>query len=125
MLGQPQSPEFRNNPRNKTATYGTIIEALIFYIIPLFGISRLISCLVQYFETGLLWKVSLKVLNSGIILVKKTATYKTIAHHIRATSRRQIDVVSYFNTIMVNLLCHYYEILIQPSSVHSTFRSVT
>ena len=32
-----------------------------------------IICLIQYFEAGFLWKVSLKILNSGINL--KTPTY--------------------------------------------------
>ena len=32
-----------------------------------------IICLIQYFEAGFLWNVSLKILNSGIIL--KTPTY--------------------------------------------------
>ena len=35
----------------------------------------LINCLIQYFEADFLWKVSLKILNSGIILKTFTHAY--------------------------------------------------
>ena len=42
----------------------------------IFDREAVIICLIQYFEADFLWKVSLKILNSGLIL--KTFTHDTI-----------------------------------------------
>ena len=41
----------------------------------------IITCLIQYFEADFLWKVSLKILNSGIIL--KTFTHAMLVFKLR------------------------------------------
>ena len=54
MGSQPQTPEFRINPENFPPCR-LIKEATIIFQI-------------QHFEADFLWKVSLKILNSGLIL---------------------------------------------------------
>ena len=64
MESQPQNPEFRINPENFNPCMKSRLKLIK---------EAIIISLIQHFEADFLWKVSLKILNSGLIL--KTLTH--------------------------------------------------
>ena len=72
----PFYPPWARHPRyhyNSTVmtTISSVLTALLLLIwvyAQVRDIEAIIICLIQYFEADFLWKVSLKILNSGIIL---------------------------------------------------------